>query len=126
MTLLQLPWQAMASIGGADFNSDNSVGLGDLVLFGAHWGTAKGDANWIVNFDLNGDEEVGLGDLVLLGDQWTGAAKMAKGALPLPTANVNLDMNYTFDNETSVYYVTVGVDQIEDLNGIKTPGRLRR
>ncbi len=47
-----------------------STGLGDLVLFGALWGSREGDADWYPIFDLNGDGEVGLGDLVVIGTFW--------------------------------------------------------
>jgi len=111
------PLKAMAFAGGADFNSNGTVGLGDLVLFGSQWGAKKGDANWISIYDLNKDGEVGLGDLVLLGDAWTITGKVAKEALPT-TNDVAMVMNADYDSETATYFVNINVSEVDGFNGV--------
>ena len=104
--------------GGADYNSDGSVGLGDLVLFGNRWGTESGAAGYVSAFDLNKDGSVGLGDLVLLGDAWTTGSKLAK-AVSLPTAaNVGIAMDAQYDDVSSTYLVNFTVNDVEGLNGL--------
>ena len=108
--------RAFAYAGGADWNSDESVGLGDLVLFGGQWDTKAGDENWISAFDLNEDGAVGLGDLVLLGDAWT-IAKVAKMALPV-TTDVGIAMDALYNESSSVYLVNFTVGEADGLNGV--------
>jgi hypothetical protein len=107
---------AMAFAGGADFNSDASVGLGDLVLLGNQWGMTSTDVGWVSAFDLNTDNSIGLGDLVLLGNAWTTAGKVAK-ALPV-TSDVAVSMDANYDETSSTYYVNVNVSEAEGFNGI--------
>jgi hypothetical protein len=106
-----------AFAGGADYNSDGKVGLGDLVLFGSSWGTKAGGTNWISSFDLNKDGEVGLGDLVLLGNQWTPGSKVAKMAFPVAT-DVGIGMDAQYDDASSVYLVNFTVNDVDGLNGL--------
>jgi len=110
--------RSFAYAGGADWNSDEAVGLGDLVLFGSQWDTKVGDENWISAFDLNDDGSVGLGDLVLLGDAWT-IAKVAKMIDSLPvTTDVGIAMDALYDESSSVYLVNLTVGEADGLNGV--------
>lgn len=48
-----------------DFDFDDSVGFGDFVLFGQHYGAKAESENWCSRFDLDQDEEVGFGDFII-------------------------------------------------------------
>ncbi|MBN1291482.1 MAG: T9SS type A sorting domain-containing protein, partial [Candidatus Latescibacteria bacterium] len=106
-----------AYAGGADYNSDGKVGLGDLVLFGNKWGSSATQAGWISAFDLNKDGSVGLGDLVLLGNEWTPGSKVAKMAFPVNT-NVGIAMDAQYDEASSAYLVNFTVNDVDGLNGL--------
>jgi hypothetical protein len=108
---------AMAFAGGADWNSDGIVALGDLVLLGQQWGKTSSDATWVGAFDLNTDNQVGLGDLVLLGQAWTVAGKVAKAALPV-TTDVALGLEASYDEASSMYYVNINVSEADGFNGV--------
>jgi hypothetical protein len=109
--------RGFAYAGGADWNSDGAVALGDLVLFGAQWDTQVGDENWIASYDLTEDGVVGLGDLVLLGDAWT-TAKVAK-LVPMPVSTeVGIEMDAQYDEASATYCVNFSLNDVDCINGV--------
>ena len=65
-----------------DFDGDGFVGLSDLNILGANWGTNDGSATAATG-DADADGNVGLSDLNLLGANWNPPAAVA---VPEPTS----------------------------------------
>jgi len=103
---------------GSDFNGDNTVGLGDLVLMGNHWGQTSTSANFISNFDLNKDGVIGLGDLVLMGNAWGQTTLTAKVAGETPVSNIAFSMVPTASTGNSMYFVSINTQNVSDIKGV--------
>ena len=108
----------------ADFNSDGTVNLGDLVLFGSSWGAESSKSGWNDSFDLNKDGSINLGDLVILGNLWAVSttskvvAKTVGGTSQVESeSDVVIEMNAELDKETSAYYVKISLSNTENING---------
>jgi len=102
-----------------DYDSDNVVGFSDFIFFAGNYGMSL-EANaedFVTAYDFNADDTVNFSDFILFAAQYGETLGSAKAVAGLPTSDIPFSIGAEIDESTSMYYVTVSIDNAENLNG---------